>query len=647
MAAHILLPRVFGDNMVWQRDRRAPVWGTAEPGRRITVQFLDRRATATVRPDGTFRAMLPAIPSGGPADMTITDGNDSIRLKNVVVGDVWVCSGQSNMEWPVSASKNPEAEIAAADFPQIRLFQVEKRADPEWTGDVDGEWEVCSPATVGRFSAVAYFMGRSLHRSSGVPIGLIHSSWGGTPAEAWVSREALGTSPVLRPILARLEGALATAQDPAARAAWEASQVGRVGGNLIDPGNKGFDQGFAGDEPPGEWKRVRLPGAMESLSPELNIDGAVWFRRAVDIPPGWAGKDLVLTLGAIDDFDDTYFNGTLVGRTTGAQPGWWQHVRQYTVPASLVRPGRNVVAVRVFDQILAGGLVGPADKMTLAPADGTGGSAISLAGDWTYRIEYGRPTPPNPPGGAGDPSLPTALFQGMFRPLIPFAIRGAAWYQGESNADRAEQYRTLLPALVRDWRRRWNQGDFPFLIVQLANFLPRDTEPGESEWAELREAQAMATRRVRNAALAVAIDIGEADDIHPRNKQDVGERLAMAARQLIPGLPGPKGLSPQYRSHVVREGRVRLTFTHAETLKTTDGGAPRGFAVAGADRRWVWAHARIVGNEIEVWSDRVPNPVAVRYAWSNNPDVNTVDEQGLPLAPFRTDDWRMRTAGRR
>ncbi|MFQ3678321.1 MAG: sialate O-acetylesterase, partial [Fimbriimonadaceae bacterium] len=398
MATKIRLPRVFGDNMVWQRDRRAPVWGTAEPGRRISVRFLDRIATATVRPDGTFRAVLPAISGGGPADMTIDDGTDSLRLRNVVVGDVWLCSGQSNMEWPVSAANNPEAEIAAADFPLIRLFHVARFADPEWTGDVDAQWEVCSPETVGRFSAVAYFMGRSLHRSSGVPIGLIHSSWGGTPAEAWVSREALGASPVLRPILARLDRALAAAQDPAARAAWDASQVGRVGGNLVDPGNKGFDLGFAAAEAPGEWKRVRLPGAMESLAPDLDIDGAVWFRRTVEVPAAWVGRELPLSLGAIDDFDDTYFNGTLVGRTTAAQPGWWQHVRRYAVPAGLVRAGRNVVAVRVFDQTQAGGIVGPADEMSLAPADGSGGSAISLAGFWNYRIEFGRPTPP---GGAG------------------------------------------------------------------------------------------------------------------------------------------------------------------------------------------------------------------------------------------------------
>lgn len=647
MAAKIQLPRIFGDNMVWQRDRRAPVWGTAEPGRRIAIRFLDRRATATVRPDGTFRAMLPPIASGGPASMTISDGTDSILMENVVVGDVWVCSGQSNMEWPVSAANNAETEIAAADFPKIRLFHIARRADPGWEGDVDAWWETCSPETVGRFSAVAYFMGRSLHRHSGVPIGLIHSSWGGTPAEAWVSRDALGSSPVLRAILKRLDDTLAAAEDPAARAAWEASQVGRVGGNLTDPGNKGFDQAWTSTEPPGEWKQARLPAAMESIDPDLDIDGAVWFRRTVEVPAAWAGRELVLSLGVIDDFDDTYFNGSLVGKTTAAQAGWWQHERVYRVPAHLVRPGPNVIAVRVFDQILAGGLLGPAEKMTLAPAEDNSVAPVRLSGDWTYRIEYGRPTPPTQPGQVGDPNLPTSLYRAMLRPIIPFAIQGAAWYQGESNADRAEQYRTLLAALIRDWRRQWNQGDFPFLVVQLANFMPRDTHPRDSEWAELREAQAAVTRRVRNTAFVVAIDIGDADDIHPRNKQEAGERLAMAARQLIPGLDGPRGLSPQYRAHTARDGRVRLSFLHAQALKTTDGAAPRGFAVAGADRRWVWAEARIVGNEIEVWSPEAPNPAAVRYAWSNNPDVNTVNEHGLPLAPFRTDSWRLRTAGRR
>jgi sialate O-acetylesterase len=392
---------------------------------------------------------------------------------------------------------------------------------------------------------------------------------------------------------------------------------------------------------------MKLPQPWEAAG--LAIDGAVWFRKAVEVPPSWASRSLTLSLGPVDDFDTTYVDGIEVGHIGKETPGYWSVPRRYTVPGRLVKGGRVVIAVRAFDHYGNGGFTGAAPEMTLVPADGTG-APIALAGAWEYKVEHAlepshpdfatQPRYPSP----DNPNSPTVLYGAMIAPLVRCTIRGAIWYQGESNAGSAYQYRTLFPTMIRDWRRAWGEGDFPFDFVQLANFMPRKNEPGESEWAELREAQAM-TLALPKTGMAVAIDIGEADDIHPRNKKDVGERLARWALADTYGQAVVKS-GPLYDSFAVEGSAIRVRLRHADGLSTYDGAPPKGFAIAGADRRWHWADARVEGTMVVVSSPEVKEPVAVRYAWADNPEATLRSGAGLPASPFRTDDWPGLTAPR-
>jgi sialate O-acetylesterase len=645
--ADVRVPSVVGDNMVLQRGRKVRVWGRAEPGERVTVTFRGDRAAATADARGSWEVYVGPHEAGGPFELTVA-GRNTLTFRNVLVGEVWVCSGQSNMEWSLVNAQDGAKEAAAADYPFIHLFTVAKKTSERPLDDVEGRWVVTTPKEAAQFSAVGYFFGRELHRRLGVPVGLIHTSWGGTPAEAWTSRAALAADASLKPILERYDRELADLprlqrEYERARDEWARVSV------MEDPGNKGEALGYArpGHDDAG-WKRMRLPQLWESAG--LDVDGVVWFRRELEVPAAWAGRDLTLKLGAIDDFDTTYFNGERVGSTGADTPSAWVAPRLYRVPGPLVRAGRNTLAVRVFDRVGGGGFVG--GEMTLAPAGDASAEGVALDGEWLYKeeatvpsrpIDYSRQ--PQPPGPA-NPNSPTVLYNAMLAPLFPYAIRGAVWYQGESNAGRAQQYRTLFPAMIRDWRAAWGLGDFPFYFVQLANWKARPEDSTDSEWAELREAQALTMRAAPNTGMAVAIDIGNPDDIHPRNKLDVGLRLARWALADAYGMKLEKS-GPLYESYKVEGERVRVRFTHAGGLKTRDGAAPRGFYVAGADRRFVPAEARIEKGGVVVWSKGVTAPVAVRYAWADNPAADLYNSEGLPASPFRTDDWPAVTAGRR
>jgi sialate O-acetylesterase len=643
--ADVRVPSVIGDNMVLQQGRKARVWGWAEPGERVTVTFKGERAAATADARGRWEVFLGPHKAGGPFELTVA-GRNTLTFKNVLVGEVWVCSGQSNMEWPLVNAQDGARESAAADYPFIHLFTVAKKTSDKPLEDVEGRWVVTTPKEAAQFSAVGYFFGRELHKKLNVPVGLIHTSWGGTPAEAWTSRETLSADSTLRPIVERYDRQLTDLpalqrEYERARDEWARKFV------MEDAGNKGEPQGYARpDYDATAWKRMRLPQMWESAG--MDVDGAVWFRRELDVPAAWAGKDLTLKLGAIDDFDVTYFNGERVGATGAETPNSWVAERKYRVPGPLVRAGRNTVAVRVFDRMGGGGFGG--GEISLAPADSTSVNAVALDGDWLYKEEATAPSrridwgsQPQAPGPANQNS-PTVLYNAMLAPLTPYAIRGAIWYQGESNAGRAYQYRTLFPAMIRDWRAAWGEGDFPFYFVQLANWKARPVDSIDSEWAELREAQTLTMREAPNTGMAVAIDIGNPDDIHPRNKLDVGLRLARWALADTYGMKLEKS-GPLYASHKVEGDRVRVAFTHADELRTRDGAAPSGFYVAGADRKFFPAEARVEKSSVVVWSKDVKAPVAVRYAWADNPAANLYNSAGLPASPFRTDDWPGVTAG--
>jgi sialate O-acetylesterase len=648
--AEIRTTTPVADHMVLQQGRPVRIAGTAAPAETVTATLAGARAVARADAQGRWSLALPALAPGGPFTLTLA-GSSTVTFSDVWVGEVWIASGQSNMELPLHRSRGG-ADAATAGCAGIRLLTVKQRGAVLPGTEAAREWEACDPTTARSFSAVAFHFGRELRRALGVPVGLIQAAWGGTPAEAWTPREALLGEPALAPMVTELDAALgdsARRREVAARlGAWEAANFHQDRDNLGE--KRGWARpGAAG--PSGrerDWTAIEMPQPWESAG--LTMDGAVWFRREVTLPADWAARELALSLGPIDDFDVTYWNGERVGATGEETPQYYAAPRRYRVPGRLVKAGRNVIAVRVFDHFGSGGFMGTAAQMSLRPADDpadTRSAPLSLAGKWAYRIERRlKPavvdwnTRPKQLG-ADDPSSPTVLWNGMMAPLAGLEVAGVIWYQGESNVGRGREYRTLFPALIRSWRAAWGAPRLPFLFVQLPNFQGAAAGPGipgESAWADLREAQALALREPATA-MAVTIDIGEPHDIHPREKQEVGRRLALGAlriaygREVIASGPTLLGATPQ-------GGTMRLRFTSvAGGLLTSDGAAPRGFAVAGADRTWREAQARIDGSAVVVWHPDVGAPVAVRYGWADDPPTTLRNQADLPAPPFRTDDW--------
>ena len=622
VSAQLRASRLIGDGMVMQRSAKVPVWGWAKAGAKVNVTFDGKRYTGTADAAGAWKVTLPAMKAGGPHAMTIASNGDTLHVADILVGDVWVASGQSNMEWVVANANDAAREIAAANDPQIRQFKVPQSwawsPEPDLAG---GSWERADPAHVGNFTAVGYFFARDLRRTVKVPIGIINTSWGGSRIEPWMSPRALGTDSAGVAKVIADENALEqkTINELRAKIGDVADHdPGLVNGSAVwaDPA---LDQSaWASIEAPKQWEQAGYDG----------MDGIAWYRTSFDLTPDEAKSGVMLALGMIDDSDESWVNGHRVGGMHNA----WDVQRRYDVPATALVPGHNVIAVRVEDTGGGGGIIGEPDSLYVL----VGGVKRPLAGSWRFKVGM---ISVSTNGNMNQ--VPTVLWNKMINPLLPYPIKGALWYQGESNASpgQAFEYRTQFANMITDWRKRWGVGAFPFLWVQLANYMAVDTAPNpNSAWAMLRESQT-ATLALPNTAQAVIIDLGETNDIHPKNKQDVGKRLALAARKVAYG-EAVVYSGPTYRSHTIRGGRVTLTLNSANGLRTRDGGPVRGFAIAGADRRFVWANATIVGNHVSVWSDKVPQPVAVRYAWGDNPlDANFYNAAGLPATPFRTDRW--------
>ena len=651
--ADLRLPAVIGDNMVLQRGADVPIWGWADPGTEVTVAFAGQTKSGRAGDDGAWRVKLaPLEASSDPAEMTIK-ADRTITLKNILVGEVWICSGQSNMEWPITLANDSAKEIAAADYPDIRLMIVPKVPSRKPVTKIKAEWVSCSPKTIApsggkAFSAVGYFFGRKIHKELGVPVGLIQSAWGGTRAEPWTRRDFLMKQEPFAGALKKYEQAAAAfGRVPTEGAEARQAKLKKYYENLYskDVGTRENWEDSKTDT--SGWGTVEVPGlwAASGIKELAQLDGVAWFRRTVEIPEAWAGKPLRLKLGAIDDADATYWNGEKVGAIRWGTPRSWQRARNYRVPKNLVRAGTNVLTVRILDQGGAGGFTGKKAQLTVTPVGDREAAPLSLSGEWRYKIGWklkGRLPPV--PGQARDPSKnpnsPTTLYNGMIAPLVPFAIRGAIWYQGESNAGQAYDYRALHPLMIKSWRAAWGQGDFPFYITQLANFRRPAAEPGPSSWAELQEAQLLTARSVPNCGIAVTVDIGKANDIHPRNKQDVGLRLALWALAKDYGQKDVVCSGPLYKSNKVEGGSIRIRFDYVGSGLLAKGGPLKRFEIAGKDRTFVWADARIDGDVIVVSSDKVKAPVAVRYAWADNPaGCNLYNKDGLPASPFRTDDW--------
>jgi len=625
--AQIELHTLFTDNIVLQRNAEVPVWGWAEAGERISVDFNNKTVTAKADKNGKWRAVLPKMKAGGPYEMTISGSGAPISLSNIMVGDVWVCSGQSNMEWIVQNSNDAEAEIAAANDEMIRHFKVSRTYSDAPAEKLEGgPWEVTSSETVGNFTAVGYFFAKNLRQERDVAIGLLNSSWGGSRIEPWMSAQVLGY-PDAKGTLMKIR------QEQEARLQAAKAKLEEMVGELPekDAGMDGEQALWAAaDYDDTNWRTMALPKLWEDELPEL--DGIVWFRKTIELSAAEAEAGITLHLGKIDDSDLTWVNGQKVGETIGQ----YNVDRYYEVAPDILQAGKNVITIRVEDTGGGGGIYGEADLLYLESSAGE----RSLAGDWKYKV------------GKGSFSIsagrvnhtPTLLYNKMINPILDFPITGVIWYQGESNAGEndAYEYRKLFANMIEDWRKRWtNSGQFPFLFVQLANYMEAKDQPGESSWAMLRESQSE-TLSVPNTGQAVIIDIGEADDIHPRNKQDVGYRLALAAEKLAYGKDDIVYSGPTFKSMKKEGNKIRLGFRHTGSgLMAKDRyGYLKGFAIAGADKEFVWAKAQIDGNEVIVWSDAVKNPVAIRYAWADNPDdANLYNKEGLPASPFRTDEW--------
>lgn len=631
---------LFSDHMVLQRGTKVPVWGWAAPGTKVTVTFAGQTKTAVAQSDGKWVAHLDRMrESSEPRTLTVSASGSGQKasLQDVLIGDVWLCSGQSNMEMGIGVC-NATNDIATANFPHIRLLTVPHLITATPAQTLQCRWLPCSPSNVmqgawGGFSAAGYFFGRELYQQLNVPIGLIHSSWGGTIAEAWTSAEGLQP---LGDFNQKIEQVAASSKNKKVDcdAEYEAWCQKNDPGSIQGWSKPDFD--------PAGWKTVRMPQPFEQAGLP-DFDGIVWFRHPFDLPADWSGKALSLGLGPVDDIDTTFVNGVKIG-----QMNRYDLNRVYTVPAALLKPGANVVCLRVLDTGGAGGLTGTAEQMFLKPPGTSGGDALSLAGEWQMRdsIPFNKLPAPPTPQEANNPNVVTVLYNGMIAPLLPFAIKGAIWYQGESNADRAYQYRRLLPAMIQDWRRRFGVGDFPFYIVQLAAWQASQPAPRQNEWAELREAQAMTAKSVPHCGLALAIDIGDANDIHPKNKQEVGRRLALCALAQTYGKKIEYS-GPCYQSMKADGRAIRLSFDHLDGGLIAKGGELKGFAVAGEDRRFFWADAKIDGKQVVVAAPGLAKPVAVRYAWDINPVCNLYNQAGLPAVPFRTDDWPGITVNRK
>jgi len=611
--------------MVVQRNKPIRLWGWGDPNEKVTVTFRSQTKAAKADKSGKWIITLNPEAAGGPFQLTFT-GKNKIVLSNILVGEVWVCSGQSNMEWAVGSSNNAEQEIQNGNYPEIRQFLVQKSVSSKPEDDVKGgDWKTCSPATVGDFTAVGYFFARELYKTLKIPIGLIHTSWGGTHSETWTSRTAFEQSDEFKSMIATMP-ALDLAELSKKHKEAQINKL-RAMDFSIPPVNVSQWKESSYDD--SQWKSMQIPGLWDQGLGEF--DGIIMLRKTIDIAPEDAGREAVLELAMIDDSDETFINGTNVGTTKNK----YNEKRKYNVPAGVLKAGKNLIAVRVEDTGGGGGIYGEKQDLKLSTYSQ---GVISLAGDWKFNVESISANKPS----VGPNSYPTLLFNAMINPILNFGITGALWYQGESNAGRAFQYRKAFPLMIQDWRKHWNQGDFPFYFVQLASFnADNGTSEHGSAWAELREAQTLSLS-LPNTGMAVTTDIGEANDIHPRNKQDVGLRLAAIALNKVYS-QNNVFTGPIYKSMTLEGNKVRISFSGiGGGLVIKDKyGYLKGFEVAAADEKFYYAKAWIEGNDVVVMSDQVASPVAVRFAWADNPeDANLFNKEGFPALPFRTDNWK-------
>jgi len=623
--SQVRLPRLVRDSMILQRDTKINIWGWAAAGEKVNIKFIGKNYKAITGANGKWSVQLSPTKAGGPYSMDIMASN-KITLKEILIGDVWLCSGQSNMVHQMELhSVTYENDIAQANYPEIRQFWLPTMADMNSPHDdlPTGYWKWANSQDVRQFSVVAYFFAKTIYEKYHIPIGLINSSVGGPGAEAWISEEGLKEFPgMINTIKKNKDTAYVN----------NTNRKAAANNKRPEPNDKGltapvrwYDLSYL--PPAGGWRRINIPGYWEDQGIK-DLDGIVWYRREVDIPASMTGVPAKVFLGRFVDVDFLYINGKLVGNTTYQYPQ-----RRYKVPADLLKAGKNIFVVRVINYSGKGGSVPDKPYSLIAGKD-----TIDLKGYWQYKVgDVFIPQRGVVERGIAAQDEPTALYNTMIAPLTSYNIKGFLWYQGEGNTAKPEEYERLLPALIADWRNQWKQPTAPFLYVQLPNFGDVNYLPSESRWARLRESQ-LKTLSVPNTAMAVSIDLGEWNELHPDNKKDIGLRLALAAQKMALA-ENLVYSGPIYQSSAIDGNKIIVSFSNTGSgLISIDEEELSQFAIAGADKKFVWASARIEGDKLIVWNDAVINPVYVRYAWADNPDgANLYNKEGLPASPFRTD----------
>lgn len=615
--AKITLPRLINDGMVLQREAPLKIWGWASPNEKVKITFLDKSYNTKADKKGNWNIVLPPYNAGGPYIMQVNE----IEIKDILIGDVWLCSGQSNMELPIRRTLDRyKDEVRNADNTQIRQFRVPLKYNfqNEESDLQGGEWKSVTPENILDFSAVAYFFAKDLYDKYGIPIGLINTAIGGSPAEAWISKESLKNYPHY--LDAARICATAGYIDSVRNAE---SQSSNQWYSALSSKDKGISLWNKKDFDDSDWPSISLPGYWTDKGIG-QINGSLWFRKDIDIPVCMIGKRGVLRLGCIVDADSAFINGIFVGTVSYQYPP-----RIYNIPAGVLKEGKNNVTVKVISNSGRGGFVEEKPYKIIV-----GNDEIDLTGDWKYKT--GAEMPP-----AGSQTFfqykPAGLYNGMIAPLKNYALKGFLWYQGESNTNRAKEYKNLLSDLINDWRTKWNNPQIPFIYVQLPNFTKERKQPSESNWAELREAQRQILN-IPDTGMAVTIDAGEWNDIHPLNKKTVGKRLTLEARHVAYGESRIVSTGPKYESMEIKDNYIILTFSSVGSGIYTNLDLS-GFAIAGSDKKYDWANAVVLScNKIKVWSNQIQNPVSVRYAWADNPvGANLKNKEGLPASPFTTE----------
>ncbi len=632
--ANIKLPSLVSSNMVLQRNVPVKVWGWCSRNEKVTINFMGKAYNAVVK-DTAWSLMLPAMKEGGPYEMKLK-GNNEIVLDNILIGEVWLCSGQSNMGFLMMNTSNAKEEMPKADYRNIRLFTIKKDYSSRPLQEaVDViKWETCTPTTIPKFSAVAYFFGRKLHEDLNVPIGLVWSAYGGTTIESWISKEGLAGEPTFGEAAARIEQRDLNEE--------EKKNNERFDGwiRMLNKMDAGYDNGTYSWATTlhTDWNKAKMPASWENVAALKNKDGVIWFQKEITLTAADIANDAKISLGAVADEDFTFINGKQVGHRFDERT----KKREYTIARSLLKEGSNSITVRMTNYRDDGGFMGKPDELFVQ----TAANKVPLAGEWSYRIGLDTVVPTGLARQLNTRQVPCILYNAMIAPTLPYTFKGVLWYQGESNALRGFQYRFLFKRMIEDWRKKFNNNKLPFVYVQLPNYKKILSRPADAEWAETRESQAEALK-LPYTSMACTIEQGEADNIHPKYKNEVGRRLALQAEYHVYGIKDIIPSGPVYKSMKIVGDKVLIEFdVIGNGLETKDGTkAIKGFAIAGNDKNFVWADAEIIDKQtVAVSAGAVKQPVAVRYAWADNPGpLNLINNTAMPAYPFRTDKWKGKT----